>query len=299
MSYTNNTFPGINNTTVFRAAGSEQDHIMGIYYADYDHMDVLKFDIASGRYFSQEFPSDSSALILNEAAAREFGFEDPIGQEIYYNEGLNGMVKLKVIGVMKNFNFETFKADVRPISIRLTRNSGTLLVRYQGSPRELVAKVESLWKEMAPSEPLEYTFLDEDFDELFRAEQRMGNIFSIFSGLAIFIASLGLFALAAFTSEQRTKEIGIRKAMGASMFGLALLLSREFTKLVVIAFVPAAIAGWYVSRQWLEGFAYRIDVSPFVVIASGILAIIIAWLTVSYQSIRTASINPAESLRYE
>jgi putative ABC transport system permease protein len=299
MSYTNNTFPGVNNTTVFRAAGSEQDHIMGTYVADYDHMEVLKFEIVAGRYFSPEFPSDSSALILNEAAVREFGYENPVGEEIYFNQGPGGMTKLKVVGVMKNFNFESFKTDVRPMSIRLTKNAGTLLVRYQGSPRELVGKVESLWKEMAPSEPLEYTFLDEDFDELFRAEQRMGNIFSIFSGLAIFIASLGLFALAAFTSEQRTKEIGIRKAMGASSLGLALLLSREFTKLVVIAFVPAAIVGWYVSRQWLEGFAYRIEVSPVVIITSGILAIIIAWLTVSYQSIKTAAVNPADSLRYE
>jgi putative ABC transport system permease protein len=141
--------------------------------------------------------------------------------------------------------------------------------------------------------------MDESFDELFRAEQRMGNIFSIFSGLAIFIASLGLFALAAFTSEQRTKEIGIRKAMGASTFGLTVLLSKEFTKLVVIAFVPAAAVGWYVSQQWLEGFAYRIPVDPLVLILSGLAAIVIAWLTVSYQSIKTASTNPVDSLRYE
>lgn len=127
----------------------------------------------------------------------------------------------------------------------------------------------------------------------------MGNIFSIFSGLAIFIASLGLFALAAFTSEQRTKEIGIRKAMGASVFGLTVLLSKEFTKLVVIAFIPAAIGGWYVSNQWLSGFAYRIDVDPVILIVSGLSAIIIAWITVSYQSVKTASTNPVDSLRYE
>jgi putative ABC transport system permease protein len=173
------------------------------------------------------------------------------------------------------------------------------LIRYEGSPRELVATVENLWKKHAANEPLEYTFLDENFDQLFRAEQRMGDIFSIFSGLAIFIASLGLFALAAFTSEQRTKEIGIRKALGASVFGLTVLLSREFTKLVLIAFVPAAVAGWYVSNQWLESFAYRIQVDPFILIVSGLAATIMAWLTVSYQSIKTASANPVDSLRYE
>jgi putative ABC transport system permease protein len=173
------------------------------------------------------------------------------------------------------------------------------LVRYEGNPKDVVEKVEGLWKEHASGEPFEFVFLDENFDELFRAERRMGNIFSIFSGLAIFIASLGLFALAAFTAEQRTKEIGIRKAMGASVLGLTILLSKDFTKLVVIAFLPAAILGWYISDQWLEGFAYRINVNPWVLAVSGLAAILIAWLTVSYQSIRTANTNPVESLRYE
>ncbi len=299
MSYSNNTFPGVNNTTVFKAGGSDQDHIMGVYFADQDHQDVIRFEMKEGRYFSKDFPSDTTAIVLNEAAVREFGFTDPIGEEILYNNGGPAIERLKVIGVVKNFNFESFKTEVRPISIRYAKNSNNLLIRYEGNPREVVASVEKIWKELSPSEPFEYVFLDENFDELFRAEQRMGNIFSIFSGLAIFIASLGLFALAAFTSEQRTKEIGIRKALGASVFGLTLLLSKEFTKLVVIAFVPAALGGWYVSRQWLSGFAYRIDVDPVILIVSGLAAIVIAWLTVSYQSIKTASTNPVDSLRYE
>jgi putative ABC transport system permease protein len=297
LSYTNNTFPGVNNTTVFKAAASEQDHIMGLYYADYDHMDVMKFELKEGRYFSKDFPADSSAIILNEAAAKEFGFENPIGEEIIFND--SGPERLKVIGVVKNFNFESFKDQVRPLSIRLAPSSGNLLVRYEGSASELVSTVEKLWKEHSSNEPFEYTFLDDEFDELFRAEQRMGTIFSIFSGLAIFIASLGLFALAAFTSEQRTKEIGIRKAMGATSLSLTLLLSKEFTKLVLVAFIPAAAAGWYVSNQWLDGFVYRIDVNPWVIVASGFAAILIAWVTVSYQSIKAAAMNPVSSLRYE
>jgi putative ABC transport system permease protein len=124
-------------------------------------------------------------------------------------------------------------------------------------------------------------------------------LFSVFSGLAIFIASLGLFALAAFTSEQRTKEIGIRKSMGASVFSLTVLLSKEFTKLVVIAFIPAAILAWYISDTWLNGFAYRVNISPVVFVLSGLAAIVIAWLTVSYQSIKAAAANPVDSLRYE
>ena len=296
VSYTNNTFPGVNNTTVFKATGSEQDHIMGVYYADYDHLDVMKIELKEGRFFSKDFPSDSTAIILNEAAVREFGFTDAVGQELYYapNEEY-----LRVVGVIKDFNFESFKDEVRPLSIRLTENSNSLLVRYNGSPQALISNLEDLWKANASNEPLEFTFLDQEFDQLFRAEQRMGTLFSIFSCLAIFIASLGLFALAAFTSEQRTKEIGIRKAMGASVFGLTLLLSKEFTRLVIIAFVPAAIVGWWVSNQWLGSFAYRIDVSPWIIVMSGLGAIVIAWITVSYQSIKAAAINPVQSLRYE
>jgi putative ABC transport system permease protein len=297
MSYTNNNFPGVNNTTVFKEAGSEQDHIMGVYYADYDHQDVMKFEMKEGRFFSEEFPSDTLAIVLNEAAVREFNFQNPVGEELIYNDGK--VKRLKIIGVMKNFNFESFKEQVRPMSILLAKNSNSLFIRYEGSPTKLVENVQKLWKQHAANEPFEYVFLDDSFDELFRSEQRMGKIFSIFAGLAIFVACLGLFALAAFTAEQRTKEIGIRKVMGASVPSLAVLLSREFTKLVLIAFVPAGLAGWYVSNNWLQGFAYRIDVDPLIVVLSGLFAIIVAWLTVSFQSIKAATSNPATALRYE
>jgi putative ABC transport system permease protein len=297
MSYTNNNFPGVNNTTVFKEAGSEQDHIMGVYYADYDHQTVMKFELKEGRFFSKDFPSDSLAIVLNEAAVKEFNFENPIGEELLYNDG--SMKRLKIIGVIKNFNFESFKDQVRPMSILLAQNSNSLLIRYEGSATTLVEKAEKLWKEYASNEPFEYAFLDESFDELFRSEQRMGKIFSIFAGLAIFVACLGLFALAAFTSEQRTKEIGIRKVMGASVSSLAVLLSREFTKLVLIAFIPAAAAGWYVSDQWLQGFAYRVPMNPLIIIMSGVIAILVAWITVSFQSIKAATSNPVNSLRYE
>jgi putative ABC transport system permease protein len=299
ISYTNNTFPGVNNTTVFKTAGSEQDHIMGVYYADYDHQDVLKFELKDGRYFSKEFATDSLGILLNEAAAKEFGFENPVGEEVLYNDNGSTFKKYKVIGVIKNFNFESFKEQVRPLSILLTQNANNLLVRYEGDPATMIQNVEKLWKQHASSEPFEYSFMDESFDRLFRAEQRMGKLFSVFSSLAIFIACLGLFALAAFTTEQRTKEIGVRKSMGASVFSLSILLSKEFTKLVVIAFVPAAILAWFVSDTWLNGFAYRIDINPLVFVFSGVMAIVIAWLTVSYQSIRAATANPVNSLRYE
>lgn len=299
VSFTNNYFPGVNNTTVIKTVGSEQDHIMGQYYADYDHQDVMKFEMREGRYFSREFPSDTMAVVINEAAASEFGFKPgaAVGGEIIFND--EGAKKMTVVGVVKDFNFESLKSKVRPISIMLHKNAGNILVRYSGNPQDFIKTTERLWKQYGSDEPFEYTFLDQEFDQLFRSEQRMGKIFTIFTGIAILIACLGLFALAAFTSEQRTKEIGIRKSMGATVFGLTVLLSREFTRLVVFAFVPAALLAWYVSYTWLQGFAYRVDINPIVFVLSGLAAIVISWLTVSYQSIRAASANPVESLRYE
>ena len=298
VSYTNNSFPGVNNTTVVKAAGSEQDHIMGVYFADYDHQEVMKFEMKEGRYFSPDFPSDSTAILLNEAAVREFGYEKPLEEEVIFSDE-GKRQNLRVIGVFKDFNFESLKTKIRPLAIRLTNDSYQLMVRYQGSPAEAVATVEKIWKQQAPGEPFDYNFLDERFDELFRSEQRMGQLFTVFSGLAIFIACLGLFALAAFMAEQRTKEIGIRKAMGASTAGLTLMLSKEFTKLVIIAFIPAALAAWFVVDSWLNGFAYRVDINPLIFVASGLIATTIAWFTVSFQSIKAAASNPVNSLRYE
>lgn len=297
-SYTNNSFPGVNNTTVFKSAGSEQDRIMGLYYADYDHQDVMKFEIKEGRYFSRDFPSDSTAVILNEAAVKEFGFTDPIGEEIIFTEDQERET-LKVIGVYKDFNFESLKTKIRPLAIRLTNDSYQLMIRYQGNPAEVVASVEKLWKQHVPGQPFDYSFLDERFDELFRTEQRMGQLFTVFSCLAITIACLGLFALAAFMAEQRTKEIGIRKAMGATTAGLTLMLSKEFTRLVIVSFIPAALAAWFVVDSWLNGFAYRVEISPWIFVGSGVVATAIAWFTVSFQSVKAAASNPVNSLRYE
>ncbi|HLT72866.1 MAG TPA: FtsX-like permease family protein, partial [Cyclobacteriaceae bacterium] len=188
---------------------------------------------------------------------------------------------------------------IRPLAIRFATWGGDLTIRYEGNPADLISNVESLWKGYAATEPFEYIFLDENFDELFRAEQRMSGIFTVLSGLAIFVAALGLFALAAFSGEQRTKEIGIRKVMGANVSGLVLLLSREFTLLVLLAFIPGAIAAWWVVSEWLSGFAYRTEISPLIFLLSGLVAIVIAWLTVGFQALKAASSNPADALRYE
>lgn len=297
-SYTNNSFPGMDNTTVIREKGNDVDHLVGKYYADWDHLDVMKFELKEGRFFSREFGTDSMAAVINEAAVKEYAFQNPVGEELLdFNS--ETPETLHIIGVVKDFNFETLHNTVRPLVIRLTDISRSLLVRYEGDPRQVVATIEANWKTMAPGEPFEYTFLDQNFDSLFRSEMRLRDIFVVFSSLAIFIACLGLFALTAFTTEQRTKEIGVRKAMGASVFGLTLLLSKEFTRLVLIAIVPAVVAGWYVANWWLADFVYRTELSPLLFIGCALIAILIAWVTVSYQSIKAARINPVNSLRYE
>jgi len=297
-SYTTNSFPGINNTTVFRAGNSEQDHIMGVYFADYDHQELMRFSLKEGRYFSKDFPTDSMAILLNEAAVAEFGYGHPLQEEIINHED-GKHERLKVIGVYKDFNFESLKTRVRPLAIRLGKRGNQLMIRYQDYPDKAVATAEKVWKKFAADQPFEYNFLDENFDELFRSEQRLGRVFGVFSGLAIFIACLGLFALAAFTAEQRTKEIGIRKVMGASVTTLTFLLSKEFTRLVLIAFIPAATIAWYVSDQWLQDFEYRITFDPLIMLWSGLGTIIIAWITVCYQAVKAAVSNPVDSLRYE
>lgn len=299
VSFTVNKFPGVYRPGVMRSARSGGDHLVGIYRADFDFQDVLKFEMKEGRYFSKDFPSDSTAVVINEAAAKEFGFDKTEGQEVLHSP--NGTyVPAYVIGIMKDFNFESYRDNVRPLAIFLYRSSlGNLMVRYEGNAKTVIDNTAKLWKQYGNSEPFEYSFMDENFDKLFHSEERMGQVLSVFSGLAIFIACLGLFALAAFTAEQRTKEIGIRKVMGASVRSLSMTLTKEFIMLVFIAFVPAATIGWWVSSHWLSGFAYRVDINLFIFLIAGVSAVAIAWLTVGYQSIKAARANPVDSLRHE
>lgn len=299
VSFTVNKFPEVYSPGVMRYGSSGGDHFVGIYWADVDFQDVLKIEMKDGRYFSKDFLSDSTAVVINEAAAKEFGFYKTEGQEILYSP--NGtLVPAHVIGIMKDFNFESYRDNVRPLAIfPYPFSFGNLMVRYEGNAKTVIENTSKLWQQYGNSEPFEYTFMDENFDKLYRSEERIGHVLSVFSGLAIFIACLGLFALAAFTTEQRTKEIGIRKVMGASVGSLSMTLTKEFIILVFIAFVPAGTIGWWVSSQWLNGFAYRVEISPFIFLIACVSAITIAWVTVGYQSIKAARANPVDSLRHE
>ena len=297
-SYTNNVFPGVSNTTVFRTVGTDQDRILGTYFADYDHLNVLKIELAEGRFFSKDFLSDSTACLVNEAAVKELGWTDPLNQKLVNYNG-DKPYDMQVIGLVKDFNFESFKSKVRPLVIQLTKKANNMLIRYEGPAKDAVAKVEEEWKKTAANEPFEYAFLDQNFDELFREEQRLSQLFTVMTGIAIFVACLGLLGLASFTAEQRTKEIGIRKVMGASVSSVSTLLSKEFMVLVGISFVVAAGLAWYAMDSWLSTFAYRIELGIGVFLIGGIIAASIAWLTVSFHFIKAARSNPSDSLRYE
>ncbi|MEQ8925004.1 MAG: FtsX-like permease family protein [Fulvivirga sp.] len=298
-SFSNNTYPGTSNNTVFKTTNSDQDYLAATHFSDYDHPKTLGFKMLEGRYFSEDFPADTAVVVVNQAAVKMFGWENPLESKII-NFNFEQPTEMEVIGVTEDFSFENLKINVRPLILLLTKEANTLYLRYSGEkPENVLNALQGTWDKYANGEPLQYSFLDEEYDEAFRAEQRLGQVFTVFTTVAIFIACLGLFGLSAFMAEQRTKEIGIRKVMGASVWKVTGLMSKDFLKLVVIAFLLSIYPAYYAMEQWLNSFAFRIDISYWVFAISGIVAIGIAYLTVSYQSLKAAKVNPVDSLRYE
>ncbi|MDO6433163.1 ABC transporter permease [Flavitalea sp. BT771] len=266
---------------------------------DDGYLETMGIKLLKGRNFSPAFRMDSSAWIINEAAARTLGYEDPVGKNIYTID--NGKATAHpIVGLVKNFNYESLHSPVGPLIFALQRSTGLASFKVNtANVSPLIDQVKSVWKTMAPGMPFSYRFLDESFNEMYRAEQRVGEIAMIFSVLAILISCLGIFGLATFIAEQRTKEIGIRKVLGASVQGIVKLLSLDFMKLVAIAFVIAAPFGWWVMHKWLQGFVDRAGFSWWTFVVAGLGALLIALATVSFQSVRTALMNPTKSLKAE
>jgi putative ABC transport system permease protein len=228
-----------------------------------------------------------------------FGWETNEGN-ILSEPDEEGMTNYEVIGVMNDFNFSSLKTEIEPLVIFLSQRGNLMPVRLaNGNINDRIKEVEAVWNEMATDEPFDYTFLDDNFAAQFRAEQRFGKIFILFTSLAIFIACLGLFGLASFIAEQRAKEIGIRKALGAGVPTIVMLLSKEFTKLVFIAILIAVPAVIILMNWWLQNFAYKTEIGVLSFVLGGMAALIISWITVSYQSIKAAFANPTNALRYE
>lgn len=260
-------------------------------------LDALELEMTEGRFFNPDLSTDSSSFVINEKAAEKLGWDNPIGKKLTYGGQLTG----PVIGVVKDFNFSSLHEEIKPIVLLLRSfNLSQIVIRLEkGTTRDQIQAIQKEWKTMAAGAPFQFTFLDEQIQRLYDAEERVSLSFTVFSILAIFIACLGLLGLASFTAEKRSKEIGIRKVLGASVANIINLLSKEFLKLVLIALVIASPIAWYGLNQWLENFAYHINIQWWVFMLTGSLAIIIAFLTVSFQSLKVALANPIKALRNE
>jgi putative ABC transport system permease protein len=269
-----------------------------IYHIDYDFLPVLGIRVIQGRNFSKDFPTDSSAIMINEAAVRELGWSgtSPLGKSVVRS----GQKEYKVIGVVADFHYASVKQKIAPMMMMLGNNFGGLIIKIKTENiKGFIAYLKHKWDSYNPGGPFDYTFLDEKFNSLYAAEQSTGQIFTSFTIIAIIIASLGLFGLAAFITEQRTKEIGIRKVLGASVQQLLLLVSREFLLLVGIAFIISVPVTWWTMSSWLQNFAYRIKINAWVFPVAGISAVLIAMLTIGFQAIKASVANPVKSLRSE
>ena len=270
---------------------------------DYDYLQTMGMNMFKGRNFSKEFGADSSAFILNETAAKVLGYDDPIGKKIYTNYQSATSTELRsytIIGVVKDFHFESLRQNIFPLGFRL--GNSTNLISFKISTtnvQPLIQEIENKWKSMASGMQFSYRFMDDAFDNMYRSEQRVGKVALSFAILVIIIACLGLFGLATYMAEQRTKEIGVRKVLGASVSNIVIMLSKDFAKLVLIASVFAIPLAWWAMNKWLQDFAYRINIGWWVFAAAGILALMIALLTVSSQAIKAAIANPVKSLRTE
>jgi putative ABC transport system permease protein len=278
----------------------DEDFTFSFLVCDHDFIETLGIELIKGRFFSKELSTDSSSIVLNEEAVKIFGGEDPIGKVFNFHER-----DFKVIGVVKNFHFDSLYKEVDKMGIvlpalNMSHHENFILARLNTvAVSETIDFVKGKWEEFAPNMPFEYSFLDEDYGRLYLSEQRTQKLSFTFTFLAIFISSLGMFGLASYTAELRTKEVGIRKVLGATASGLAYSLSKEFLMKVFIANILAWPAAYFLMKYWLQVFAYRTDLSIWIFILSGLAALCSALLTVSYQSIKAATANPADSLRYE
>ncbi len=284
---------------------AKQVNIMTDFYADQNYVPTLGMQMIAGRNFSIDFPTDSSAVIINETAAKLLGFKNPLNETLYRPSGYasNGGFASRpfhIIGVVKDFNFNSMHDKVGPLIIELSENYGRIAMRIntQNIPA-LISEVEKKWNRMSPEQLFSYSFLDADFNKIYNAEQRTGKLFITFAIFAIFIACLGLFGLVTYAAEQRIKEIGVRKVLGASVGEIVAMISKDFIKLVLIAFVIAFPVAWWMMNKWLQSFAYRINISWWVFALAGVLTIAIALITVSFQAIKAAIANPVKSLRTE
>ena len=304
------------STSRLRAEGSEREQQLNFGSVGFDYLDVVGIEILEGRGFSRDFPADSlnngipggplsqsiGGIIINEQAVKEFGLGSPAaGKRLVWGTDGDTTYYVQVVGVAKDFHFTSLRNEIKPFGfVMIPRFVGNYAVKLSaGDISGRLAALEELWKTMFPDAPYDYTFLDETFSKMYAADERFQQLFLILVILGIIIACLGLFALATFAAERRIKEIGIRKVLGASVGHVVALLSKDFLKLVLVAVFIAIPLAAYGMRLWLEGFAYRVGIAWWVFVAGALIALVIAFLTISTQAIRAAMADPAKNLRTE
>ncbi len=290
------------NVVVKQGAPRTEQHLLSFMESKYDLDKTFNFEVKEGRYFRKDFSTDSNSVVVNESALRTLGIKDPLGKQLIFpGDSPENDYVVTIIGVLKDFHFESFHQKIRPLIITLhTRWPAFITLKLlPRNMEETLAHVRASWEKFVPDKPLEYFFMDDDFGRLYDEEVRTSRIFTAFSILAIFIACLGLFGLATFITLQRTKEIGIRKTLGASTASVVILLSKQFSIWVLLANILAWPAAYYFMNSWLNRFEYRVDVGFYSLFLAGFSALTIALFTVAYNSIKAALANPVKSLHYE
>ena len=292
----NNTF--FTSTTLDPSTGMS----MQSWTVDENYIPTLDITLQQGRNFSPEFLTDSTAMVINEAAAKFLGGKDLLSKKLYtiYDVQTKKVHEYHIIGIMKNFHFSTLRDVVTPLAFILGKDRGSISARIRMTDiPATIAQIKNKWKSISAAQPFEYSFMDDDFNKLYTTEQRTGQIFITFAILAILIACLGLFGLITYAAEQRVKEIGIRKVLGANVRSIVSLISKDFLVLICIAFLFAFPLSWWAMRKWLQDFAYRVDISWWAYAFAGFITVLIALITISFQSIKAATANPVRSLRTE
>jgi len=280
--------------------GEMQKSNLDLYFVDFDYVKLYDLKLAAGRSFSKDFPSDSTqAMVINEAASKMLGYNTP--QEAIGRKFDQWGRKGQIIGVLKDFHYKSLQSEIPPLVMRF-EPWGMGMISVKVSAANLPATIKAInkkWSQLIPNRPLEYNFLDEFFDRQYKSEDHFGNLFFNFAVLAIFISCLELLGLSSYSTMQRTKEIGIRKVLGANVPGIVNLLSIDFIKLVLIALVIAVPVAWFGMNRWLQDFAYRTDIAWWIFGLAGLLSVLVAFATISYQSIKAAIANPVKSLKTE